>query len=67
MTVALIKYTLVRLALFGAVFAVLLPLPMDRLVSAGIALMVSSVLGYVVLAKSRRDIAQRIATRGHLE
>ena len=55
---AAVKYTLGRLGLFLVVLAVLLPVPMNFLVKAMIALVASAAFSYFLLAKWRNEMAQ---------
>src|SRR3954465_7407463 len=57
-----VKYTLGRLVLFLLVFAVLLPLPLNILVKAMIALLVSAIVSYFLLADWRNQMAERLAS-----
>ncbi|GIE98192.1 DUF4229 domain-containing protein [Paractinoplanes rishiriensis] len=56
-----LKYTLGRLALFVIVFVLLQPLPLNILVSAMVALLISAVLSYFLLARWRNEMSDRLA------
>jgi len=56
-----IKYTLGRLVLFVLAFALLLPFPLNFLVKAMIALLVSAVLSYFLLADWRNQMGEQLA------
>jgi len=56
------KYTAGRFVLFAAVFALLLPLPLNILVKAMIALIASAAFSYFLLAKWRNEMAEQIGT-----
>jgi hypothetical protein len=56
-----LKYTLGRLGLFALVFVLLLPLPLNILVKAMIALLFSAVLSYFLLADWRNKMGERLA------
>jgi len=55
-----IKYTLGRIGLFVVVFALLLPVPLNILVRAMIALIASAGFSYFLLAKWRNEMAERL-------
>lgn len=55
-----VKYTLGRLGLFVVALAVLLPVPLNFLIKAMIALIVSAVLSYFLLARWRNEMAEQI-------
>jgi hypothetical protein len=57
---AAVKYTLGRLGLFLVVFLVLLPVPLNLLVKAMIALIASAGFSYFLLAKWRNEMAERL-------
>src|SRR4051812_43191160 len=57
---AAFKYTLGRLGLFVLVFAMLFPTPLNILVKAMAALLLSAVLGYFVLATWRNEMAEQL-------
>jgi hypothetical protein len=57
----LVKFTLGRLGLFAVVFVLLLPLPLNVLVKAMIALLVSFVLSYFLLAEWRNQMGEQLA------
>jgi hypothetical protein len=57
-----VKYTLGRLGLFVAVFALLLPVPLAFLVKAMIALLASAAFSYFLLAKWRNEMAEQLGT-----
>ena len=56
-----VKYTLGRLGLFVLIFVLLLPLPLNILVKAMIALVVSAVLSYFLLADWRNRMGEQLA------
>jgi hypothetical protein len=56
-----LKYTLGRLGLFVVVFAALLPVPLNLLVKAMIALIASAGFSYFLLAKWRIAMAEQLA------
>lgn len=63
---AAVKYTLGRLGLFLVVLAVLLPVPLNFLVKAMIAVVASAGFSYFLLAKWRNEMAEglgRVAKR----
>jgi len=53
-----VKYTLGRLGLFVLVFAMLLPVPLNILVKAMIALLASAGFSYFLLARWRNEMAE---------
>ena len=55
-----LKYTLGRLGLFLAVFAALLPVPLNIFVKAMIALIASAGFAYFLLAKWRLEMAEQL-------
>jgi Protein of unknown function (DUF4229) len=55
-----VKYTLGRLGIFLVVLAVLLPVPLNFLVKAMIALLASAAFSYFLLAKWRNEMAERL-------
>jgi hypothetical protein len=55
-----LKYTLGRLGLFVAVFAALLPVPLNILIKAMIALVASAGFSYFLLAKWRLEMAEQL-------
>ena len=57
-----VKYTLGRLGLFVLVFALLLPLPLNVMVSAMIALVVSAIIAYFLLADWRNQMGNQLAS-----
>jgi hypothetical protein len=57
-----VKYTLGRLGLFVAVFALLTPVPLNFLVKAMIALIASAAFSYFLLAKWRNEMAEQLGT-----
>jgi hypothetical protein len=57
-----VKYTLGRLGLFVAVFALLLPVPMNILVKAMIAVIASAGFSYFLLAKWRNEMAEALGS-----
>ncbi|RZU51476.1 uncharacterized protein DUF4229 [Krasilnikovia cinnamomea] len=58
---ASIKYTLGRLGLFVVVFVLLLPVPLNLLVKAMIALVASAGFSYFLLARWRNEMAEQLA------
>ena len=56
-----IKYTLGRLGIFVAIFAAMLPISLNILVKAMIALVVSAVLSFFLLKKWRDEMAEGLA------
>jgi hypothetical protein len=56
-----IKYTLGRLGLFVLLFAVALPLPLNIFVKAMIALVLSAILSYFLLADWRNKMGEQLA------
>ena len=58
----LAKFTLGRIGLFALVFVLLLPLPLNILVSAMIAMLVSFVLSYFLLADWRQQMGEQLAS-----
>ena len=58
---ATLKYTFGRLGLFVLVFAMLFPTPLNVLVKAMVALLLSAVLGYFVLARWRNEMAEQLS------
>jgi hypothetical protein len=56
------KYTAGRFILFGAVLGLLFPLPLNILVKAMIALVVSAVLSYFLLQRWRNEMAEHIGS-----
>ena len=56
-----VKYTLGRVGLFVLIFVLLLPLPLNILVKAMIALVVSAVLSYFLLADWRNQMGEQLA------
>jgi Protein of unknown function (DUF4229) len=59
---AAVKYTLGRLGLFLVVLALLLPVPLNILVKAMIALVASAVFSYFLLAKWRDEMAEQLGS-----
>jgi hypothetical protein len=57
-----IKYTLGRLGLFIVVFGLLLPVPLNLLVKAMIALFASAAFSYFLLAKWRNEMAESLGS-----
>jgi hypothetical protein len=57
-----VKYTLGRLGLFVAVFALLLPVPLAFLVKAMIAVIASAAFSYFLLAKWRNEMAEQLGS-----
>jgi Protein of unknown function (DUF4229) len=56
-----VKYTLGRLGLFVLIFVLMLPLPLNILVKAMLALLVSAVLSYFLLADWRNRMGEQLA------
>ena len=56
-----VKYTLGRLGLFVLFFALLLPLPLNILIKAMIALLLSAVLSFFLLADWRNQMGEQLA------
>jgi hypothetical protein len=59
---AALKYTLGRLGLFVVVFALLLPVPLNFLVRAMIALLASAGFSYFLLSKWRNEMAEQLGS-----
>jgi Protein of unknown function (DUF4229) len=57
-----IKYTFGRVGLFVVFFVILLPVPLNFLVRAMIALVLSAALGYFLLARWRNEMAEVISS-----
>lgn len=57
-----LKYTLGRFGLFALVFALLLPVPLNILVKAMIALVASAGFAYFLLAKWRNEMAESLGS-----
>jgi hypothetical protein len=57
-----VKYTLGRFGLFVLILVLLLPLPLNFLVKAMIALVLSAVLSYFLLADWRGQMAEQLGT-----
>ncbi|WP_305787765.1 DUF4229 domain-containing protein [Symbioplanes lichenis] len=57
-----LKYTLGRFGLFVVVFALLLPVPLNFLVKAMIALVASAAFSYFLLAKWRNEMAEQLGS-----
>jgi hypothetical protein len=57
-----VKYTLGRLGLFVLIFVLLLPLPLNILVKAMIALVVSAAASYFLLADWRNRMGEQLAS-----
>ena len=57
-----VKYTLGRLGLFIVVFVLLLPVPLNFLVKAMIALLASAAFSYFLLAKWRNEMAEQLGS-----
>jgi hypothetical protein len=55
-----VKYTLGRLGVFVVVLALLLPVPLNFLVKAMIALVASAVFSFFLLAKWRNEMAEQL-------
>jgi flagellar biosynthesis/type III secretory pathway M-ring protein FliF/YscJ len=58
---AAVKYTLARFGLFVAVFLALLPVPMNLLVKAMLALIASAAFSFLLLRRWRDDMAEQLA------
>jgi uncharacterized protein DUF4229 len=56
-----VKYTLGRLGLFVLIFVLLLPLPLNILVKAMLALLVSAILAYFLLSDWRNRMGEQLA------
>jgi hypothetical protein len=56
-----VKYTLGRLGLFVLLFVLMLPLPLNILVKAMLALLLSAVLSYFLLADWRNKMGEQLA------
>ncbi|HET6533497.1 MAG TPA: DUF4229 domain-containing protein [Actinoplanes sp.] len=57
---AAVKYTLGRIGLFLVVLALLLPVPLNFLVKAMIALVASAVFAYFLLGRWRDEMAEQL-------
>ena len=57
-----VKYTLGRFGLFVLILVLMLPLPLNFLVKAMIALILSAVLSYFLLADWRNQMAEQLGT-----
>jgi uncharacterized protein DUF4229 len=57
-----VKYTLGRFGLFVLILALMLPLPLNFLVKAMIALLLSAALSYFLLADWRLQMAEQLGT-----
>jgi hypothetical protein len=57
-----VKYTLGRLGMFVVVFALLLPVPLNLLIKAMVALIASAGFSYFLLAKWRNEMAQALGS-----
>jgi hypothetical protein len=57
-----VKYTLGRLGLFVVVLVLLLPVPLNFLVKAMIALVASAVFSFFLLAKWRNEMAEQLGS-----
>ncbi len=57
-----LKYTLGRFGLFVVVLVLLLPVPLNFLVKAMIALVASAAFSYFLLAKWREEMAEQLNT-----
>jgi len=55
-----VKYTLGRIGLFLVVLALLLPVPLNFLVKAMIALIASAAFSFFLLAKWRNEMAEQL-------
>jgi hypothetical protein len=56
------KYTLGRLGLFAVILIVLLPLPLNFLIKAMIALFASAGFSYFLLSRWRNEMAEQLAS-----
>jgi hypothetical protein len=59
---AAVKYTLGRFGLFIVVFGLILPIPLNFLVKAMIALVASAGFSYFLLAKWRNEMAESLGS-----
>ena len=59
---AAVKYTLGRIAIFVVVLALLLPVPLNFLVKAMIAIVASAGFSYFLLAKWRTEMAEALGS-----
>jgi hypothetical protein len=57
-----VKYTLGRLGLFVLIFLLLVPFPLNIMVKAMIALVVSAILSYFLLADWRNKMGEQLAS-----
>ncbi len=57
-----VKYTLGRFGLFAVVLLLLLPVPLNFLVKAMIALVASAAFSYFLLAKWREEMAEQLGS-----
>ncbi len=57
-----VKYTLGRFGLFVVVLVLLLPVPLDFLVKAMIALVASAIFSYFLLARWREEMAEQLGS-----
>lgn len=57
-----VKYSLGRLGIFLVLWAASMPLPLNFLVKAMIALLVSAVLSYFLLAEWRNQMGEQLAS-----
>ena len=57
-----VKYTLGRFGLFFVVLVLLLPVPLNFLVKAMIALVASAAFSYFLLAKWREEMAEQLGS-----
>ena len=56
-----VKYTLGRLGLFVLIFVLLLPLPLNILIKAMVALLLSAILSFFLLADWRNKMGEQLA------
>lgn len=59
---AAVKYTLARFGMFAAVFLALLPVPMNLLVKAMLALVASAAFSFLLLRRWRDEMAEQLAS-----
>jgi predicted Kef-type K+ transport protein len=59
---AAVKYTLARFGMFAAVFLALLPVPMNLLIKAMLALVASAAFSFLLLRKWRDEMAEQLAS-----
>jgi hypothetical protein len=59
---AAVKYTLGRIGIFVVILALLLPVPLNILVKAMIAIIASAGISYFLLAKWRTELAESLGS-----